>query len=41
MKYDQRIAVGELRGGIVQRLRNSFLKQGHNSPARITEAHHW
>ncbi len=41
MTHDQRVAAGELRGGIVQRLRNGFLKQGHNRPARITEAHHW
>jgi hypothetical protein len=40
MTHDQRVAAGELRGGIVQRLRNGFLKQGHNRPARVTEAHH-
>jgi hypothetical protein len=41
MQHDQRVAIGELRGGIVQRLRNRFFKQGHNGSARITEAHHW
>jgi hypothetical protein len=41
MQDDQRIPIREPGGCIAQRLRNGLLKEGHNSPARVTEAHHW